>query len=274
MNELRNFSNPVFGGLSIVDIDGENYFLGKEVATILGYTNPSDAVLQHVDKEDRKSLKFRNYRETAIINLWNDSDYTNKLVINESGLYSLILNSQLPQAKQFKRWVTHEVLPSIRKYGTYSITKTADIVDTETSEMKKHLLFAELTANYLRLDENSKLRTAHLIAERFNVQGYLPEYTTPKDVHFSLTELLKKNNVSISARKFNEKLLQLGYLEAYTRKTKDGKDKTFFSVSEKGAPYGLNQSSPHNPNETQPHWYEHTFSELLTNITNSTNSLF
>ena len=89
-------------------------FVGKDVATALGYSNTSKAILQHVDHEDKGTLPIR---ETAY--------ETRAVVINESGLYSLILSSKLPQAKAFKRWVTSEVLPQIRQTGGYIPTKDA-----------------------------------------------------------------------------------------------------------------------------------------------------
>ena len=89
---------------------GETFFVGKDVAEALGYKNTADAIIKHVDKEDRSTIAIR------------DSAYeTRAVVINESGLYSLILSSKLEQAKAFKRWVTSEVLPLIRQTGTYSL---------------------------------------------------------------------------------------------------------------------------------------------------------
>ena len=107
MNELKIFENSDFGKVRILEVENEPYFVGKDVAEILGYTNTRKALIDHVDEEDKTS------NETLRVN------GTNLTLINESGLYSLILKSKLPQAKQFKRWVTNEVLPSIRKHGAY-----------------------------------------------------------------------------------------------------------------------------------------------------------
>lgn len=124
MNELQIFSNSEFGQLRSLKINGEVHFVGKDVAEILGYSNTNDALAKHVDSEDKKEgVAFRDAigREQKMI------------VINESGLYSLILSSKLPRAKEFKHWVTSEVLPSTRKTGSYSVkpkvaTPTADII--------------------------------------------------------------------------------------------------------------------------------------------------
>lgn len=109
MNELQVFENKEFGKIRTVEIDNKPYFVGKDVAEILGYSNPRKAIIDHVDNEDKGVTK----RDTL--------GGTQKLTcINESGLYSLILSSKLPQAKKFKRWVTSEVLPAIRSHGMYA----------------------------------------------------------------------------------------------------------------------------------------------------------
>ncbi len=109
MNELKIFENPDFGKVRTMEIDGEPYFVGKDVAEILGYSNPQKAIREHVDDDDKG------------VNEMVTPGGTQQLVcINESGLYSLILSSKLPKAKEFKRWVTSEVLPSIRKHGLYA----------------------------------------------------------------------------------------------------------------------------------------------------------
>lgn len=109
MNEIRIFKSEEFGEIRTVEIGGEPWFVGKDVAETLGYERPTKAVSDHVDSEDRDEVPIqdpiRRMQNTAII--------------NESGLYSLILSSKLPSAKAFKRWVTSEVLPSIRKHGGY-----------------------------------------------------------------------------------------------------------------------------------------------------------
>lgn len=107
-NEIQIFSNEEFGEIRTLAIDGEPWFVGKDVVEILGYTNPSKALADHVDDED----KLNN---DSLSSLGQRGGW----LINESGLYSLIMSSKLPAAKKFKRWVTSEVLPSIRKNGGY-----------------------------------------------------------------------------------------------------------------------------------------------------------
>lgn len=121
MNELQIFENTEFGSVRTLMVNDNPYFVGKDVAEILGYSNASKAVLTHVDDEDKTFLML----EIADSQNGNVPVGQSKTaVINESGLYSLILSSKMPNAKKFKHWVTAEVLPSIRKTGAYSIPRT------------------------------------------------------------------------------------------------------------------------------------------------------
>lgn len=110
MSDIKIFDNPEFGEIRTIDRDGEPWMVGVDVAKALGYATPRNAIASHVDEEDKTSALIRgtgsNYKSMAIL-------------INESGLYSLVLFSKLPTANKFKRWVTSEVLPSIRKTGGY-----------------------------------------------------------------------------------------------------------------------------------------------------------
>ena len=106
MNQMEIFKNPEFGAIRAVEIDGEPWLVGKDVSLALGYTNPQKAIRDHVDAEDRTVNDSFTVNGTAIT------------LINESGLYSLVLSSKLPKAKQFRRWVTSEVLPTIRMFWT------------------------------------------------------------------------------------------------------------------------------------------------------------
>lgn len=108
MNTLQVFENPEFGSIRTVEIGGEPWLVGKDVAVALGYSNSKDALMRHVDAEDKRGSRIPT-----------PSGNQKMTIINESGLYSLILSSKLPGAKKFKRWVTSEVLPSIRKTGAY-----------------------------------------------------------------------------------------------------------------------------------------------------------
>lgn len=114
MNELMVFNNAEFGNVRTMEINGEPWFVGKDVAVALGYSKPLNAISMHVDEDD--SLK-----QGLIDKIGRKQD---TILINESGVYALIFGSKLPNAKKFKHWVTSEILPTIRKTGSYSITQT------------------------------------------------------------------------------------------------------------------------------------------------------
>lgn len=129
MNEIKIFENPQFGAIRTMERDGEPWFVGKDVAETLGYQNGSRDINRHVDEDDRQKIMF-----------FDGNQNKETIIINESGLYSLILSSKLPTAKEFKRWVTSEVLPSIRKSGGY-IAGQEDMSDADL--MAKALLVAQ-----------------------------------------------------------------------------------------------------------------------------------
>lgn len=118
MNELQTFTSAAFGSVRIIDKGGQPWFVGKDVADILGYSNSSKAIPQHVDEEDRQKQNLPTAQNGKLV--------AASWLINESGLYSLILSSKMPKAKEFKRWVTSEVIPAIRKHGGYL---TADKIE-------------------------------------------------------------------------------------------------------------------------------------------------
>ncbi len=123
MKELQVFKNEQFGNIRVFEKDGEPWFVGKDVAGILGYQNGSRDINAHVDEEDKLKYQISTSGQTR-----------EQIIINESGLYCLILSSKLPQAKQFKRWVTNEVLPSIRRTGGYIMDQQA-VSDIELFEL-------------------------------------------------------------------------------------------------------------------------------------------
>ena len=126
MENLQVFNNTEFGNLTTIEIDDKIWFLGKEVAEILGYNRPQKAVNDHVDYNDKKRLSFKACPDSELASLWSGNDFSDKTLINESGLYSLIFSSKLQSAKKFKRWVTDEVLPNIRKTGAYIAPETLE----------------------------------------------------------------------------------------------------------------------------------------------------
>ena len=122
LDSFKVFNKENLGSIrTLVDEEGTTWFYSNDVTDILEYKNHSDAIKTHTSLEDRKTLKFRDYSETLLSKLWGYSDFKDKILINESGLYTLIFGSQQEKAKEFKSWVTHEVLPSLRKHGGYIV---------------------------------------------------------------------------------------------------------------------------------------------------------
>ena len=147
--DIQVFESVDFGKVRIIEMNGEPYFVGKDVAEILGYSNINKAIQMHVDEEDKKVLDFKGFSHFGNT-LWGKNDFSNKTVINESGLYSLILSSKLPKAKEFKRWVTSEVIPSIRKTGRYAVPNMPNM--DKLSLTTQCLINLEIANNQLRKD--------------------------------------------------------------------------------------------------------------------------
>lgn len=143
-SQCETFNHPEFGNLRCIEIDGEPWFVGKDVAMALGYAKTENAIARHVDKEDKTLTPFQGGCSTGIQKM---------TIINESGLYSLILSSKLESAKRFKRWVTSEVLPCIRKHGGY-------IVGQEN--MPKEVLLAHAVLESQKIIEENTREIAKL----------------------------------------------------------------------------------------------------------------
>lgn len=148
MNELRIFNNADFGEIRTVEQDGNIWFVGKDVAEALGYERPTKAVQDHIDEEDKDVVPIQD----------SIGRKQNTPIINESGLYSLVLSSKLPKAKAFKRWITSEVIPSIRKTGSYS--KPQKQATTQQEQRAKAMLLNAQSRQcklWLRLAETTDL---------------------------------------------------------------------------------------------------------------------
>lgn len=177
MNELMTYVNKEFGTIRAVDIDGEPWLVGKDVAVALGYTDTDQAIRRHVDDEDKLTRSFDGSGQ-------NREMY----VINESGLFSLILSSNMPGAKKFKRWVTSEVLPSIRRQGYYSALPPEQLAEIVLEAVNDKWKLEHVIIPALRdADINQCMLVAQymgLTAEEFN--------NNPK--------LIKKSNKNLGAK--------------------------------------------------------------------------
>lgn len=126
MNDLQIFSNPEFGQVRTVELDSQPWLVGKDVAEALGYKNPGKAIIAHVDEEDKRLEMLSQGSDSQNGNV---SPSSKTALINESGLYSLILSSKMPKAKAFKHWVTSEVLPALRRNGVYETVKAQQHIE-------------------------------------------------------------------------------------------------------------------------------------------------
>lgn len=193
MSKLEIFENSEFGEIRTVEINNEPWFVGKDVAEILGYERPTKAVSDHVDIEDRDVVPIQD----------SIGRMQNTPIVNESRLYSLILSSKLPNAKAFKRWVTSEVLPAIRKHGLYAIDDILENPDIAIQALTK-LKEERAARKALELDNQVK---SQQIAELQPKATYYDLILQCKDL-LSVTEIAK--DYGMSAKGLNAMLHELG----------------------------------------------------------------
>ena len=253
---LTTFSFNQVNVRTIIGENGEPWFVAADVCKVLEIRNSRDAISRLDD--DEKDV-------VSTDTLGGKQEMT---IINESGLYSLILTSRKPEAKTFKKWVTSEVLPSIRKTGSYATT-TSNQSKIPFNEAAAGL---EIIYRSLNVSESGKLCLFRGLAEDYGVSpNRLPAYAVDaptvaagsSEPTLSLTEVLKRTNTPLSATVANRKLHELGLLKQESRKSSSGLDKHFWVISETGIKYGKNLTSDKNPRETQPHWYISTMNELV-----------
>ena len=214
---IKIFNNAEFGEVRIFEKNGEPWFVGRDVCNILGYGNPRDAIARHIDEDDKGVVKSDT--------LGGNQNLT---VINESGLYSLILSSKLPNAKRFKHWVTSEILPSIRKHGMYAtdeLINNPDVFIQVLQELKaererKAALEAQAEAN------RPKIIFADAVAASHN-----------SILIGDLAKLIKQNGVDIGQKRLFEWLRNNGYLmksgASYNLPTQKSMELKLFEIKER-----------------------------------------
>lgn len=196
MNELKVFNNPEFGSIRTTEVNGKPYFVGKDAAVILGYSNSRDALARHVDDEDKGVAKCDTLRGVQELT-----------VINESGLYSLILSSKLPTAKKFKHWVTAEVLPTIHKTGGY-VNSEDLFINTYLPNADEHIkqMFGATLKELRQLNEK-------VAADKPKVLFAEAVETAKTSILIGdLAKLIKQNGVDIGQKRLFEWLRNNGYL--------------------------------------------------------------
>jgi prophage antirepressor len=216
LNRLKIFKNEEFGLVRTLEISGEPWFVGKDIAVVLGYSNTRDALSKHVDSEDKGVAECDT--------LGGSQELT---VINESGLYSLILSSKLPNAKAFKRWVTSEVLPAIRKHGLYATDELLDNPDLIIQMASK--LKEEKEARKALEVENDTMKPKALFADAVSASH-------TSILVGDLAKLLRQNGIDIGAHRLFEKLREKGFLmksgSSKNMPTQASMDRGLFEIKE------------------------------------------
>lgn len=265
MDAVKVFTHPVFGQVRVIDdnASGELLFCANDVTNALGYSNGRDAISRHVDIRD----VVKHDMGVVTGKKADGTDAYQAVVttfINESGVYSLIFSSKQERAKEFKHWVTSEVLPSIRKTGQYSANSAST---TLNEQLQAKLAFADWSAKFLNLNDASKLGIAQKIGKMVGLDDALPQSVnagTEKPITHAATDLLKSHNVGISAQAFNRMLELKGVVKHATRPGKRGKVHSWYVITPAFDKYGQNQQDPKFQQQTQIRWYDATFTELLT----------
>lgn len=192
MNELQIFENPEFGAVRTVELNGEPWLVGKDVADDLGYQNGSRDINRHVDEEDRKKMM-----------IFDGNQNKETIVINESGLYSLVLSSKLPTARKFRHWVTSEVLPSIRRHGLYAVDEllnNPDLMIQAMEQLKAERAKNQQLSEKVRQDAPKVLFADSVAASHTSI------------LVFDLAKLLRQNGVNIGGNRLFDWMRQNGYL--------------------------------------------------------------
>ena len=224
MNELRVFDNAQFGQVRTINKDGEPWFVGKDVAEALGYSNPRKALYDHVDIEDKTDgVTIRD----------SIGRPQNPVIINESGLYSLVMSSKLPNARQFKRWVTSEVLPSIRKNGGY-------IAGQETMTDDELLASALMVAQRKIAARDKQIEVQEKQIEAMHPKALFADAVSASKTSIligDLAKLLKQNGVDIGQKRLFQWLRENKYLisqkgASYNSPTQRSMEMKLFEVKE------------------------------------------
>lgn len=217
MNEIQTFDFDG-SGIRTLTIGDEPYFVGKDVAEVLGYERPTKAIQDHVDEEDKDAVPIQD----------SIGRMQRTPVINESGLYSLILGSKLPEAKRFKRWVTSEVLPSLRRNGMYAMDELLDNPDLAINALQK--LKEEREARRQLELQNAQMKPKALFAEAV-------ETSSTSILIGDMAKLPRQNGVEVGQRRLFDWLRTNGWLmktgESRNMPTQRAMEKGYFEIRER-----------------------------------------
>ena len=249
MNEIRIFEKAGFENIRVCGTSDEPLFCLADVCRNMG--------LQPASVKNRLDPKG-----VISINTPTNGGAQDIIFISEKNLYKSIMRSDKEKAVKFQDWVCGEVVPSIRKTGKYELTeKTPQQEALATFDEK--VRFIEWSANFLGVNDAGKLLMARKLAEEYGTQQYLPDYVTSKGQTHSATYLLKAHNCNISANVFNISCHSFGLIKKMERKGKGGTIHNWWALTDEGMEYGENKVSDKCPLQTQIHWYDDRFTEVL-----------
>lgn len=218
MEKVQVFKNAEFGSVRTLERNGEPWFIGKDVATILGYERPTKAIQDHVDEEDKDVIPIQD----------SIGRMQNSPIINESGLYSLILGSKLPSAKRFKHWVTSEVLPAIRRNGVYMTDDKAYDITHNPDSLADLLLKA-----------GEQLKQKDIIIQEMKPKALFADAVTTSNTSIligDLAKIIKQNGYDIGQKRLFEWMRSNGYLiksgNSKNMPTQKSMDMKLFEVKE------------------------------------------
>lgn len=190
--QVQVFNNVEFGDVRVIMQDEQPWFVGKDVASVLGYTNTRKALLDHVDNEDKNTVAIRD----------GNKGNPNQVIINESGLYSLIMSSKLPSAKQFKHWVTSDILPTIRQHGAYLTPEKVEEVLMNPDTIIK-------LATQLKAEREGRIKAEAALKAATPKVEYYDEYMNREE---TFTVTFVANTLAMGQHQLYKKLREIGWL--------------------------------------------------------------
>ena len=242
---------------TVTDDQGNPWFVAADLLEIMSL--------------DRKALERVDADDKGVSQIHTPGGKQNMTTVNESGMYSLVLSSVKPEAKAFKKWVTSEVLPTIRKTGSYSVKSIQE--QSSRIPLDEIARSLEVANNMLNVCPSGKLKSLRQLYDNYGVNSnILPSYTIDaptvtagsSEPTISITEMLKRTDLNISPVMANKKLESLGMIrKEYRTSTRGNGVKNFWSVTNEGLQYGKNVTSDRNQTETQPHWYVSKMNDLI-----------
>lgn len=249
---------------TVADEQGNPWFVAADVCAVLEIGNVSQATTR-LDDDEKADITTNDTSSNGV------TQKRNMTIVNESGLYALIMKSRKPEAKAFQKWITSEVLPTIRKTGSYSVKSIQE--QSSRIPLDEIARSLEVANNMLNVCPSGKLKSFRQLYDNYGVNSnILPSYTIDaptvtagsSEPTISITEMIRRSGLIISPAAANKKLESLGMIRKESRPSTRGNGvKTFWSITTEGLKYGKNVVSDRNQTETQPHWYVSKMKDLI-----------